>query len=121
MKVIVTGASGDLGRAVVHQLVEEGTDVVGVDQDPAPDLPCPVRVLDLQVRETGYHALEGGDAVIHLANHPHPYGLDPQRTIRYNTAIKQKMQYFSQTCEMQTTAIRFPWVTRAERIQAPTE
>ena len=40
-RVVVTGGSGKLGRAVVRDLDEHGYDVVLLDRVPSPDKPAP--------------------------------------------------------------------------------
>ena len=46
-KVIVTGGSGKLGRAVLRDLVANGYDVLNLDQNPARDSICPTVRIDL--------------------------------------------------------------------------
>jgi nucleoside-diphosphate-sugar epimerase len=78
-RVVVTGGSGKLGRAVVADLVEHGWEVHNLDLAPPAEPLCPHTRVDLtdygQVVEalTGiddrYHGL---DAVVHLAAIPAP-------------------------------------------------
>lgn len=78
-RVVVTGGSGKLGRAVVADLLEHGWEVHNLDLAPPADPICPHTRVDLtdygQVVEalTGiddrYHGL---DAVVHLAAIPAP-------------------------------------------------
>jgi nucleoside-diphosphate-sugar epimerase len=65
-RVLVTGSSGALGRAVTAHLRAEGLDTVGLDRAPGADFFGPVTP-DLVRR-----ALDGVDAVIHLAAIPAP-------------------------------------------------
>jgi uncharacterized protein YbjT (DUF2867 family) len=46
-KVVVTGGSGKLGRAVLKELVAHGYQVLNVDQAPARDAICPMVRIDL--------------------------------------------------------------------------
>ena len=46
-KVLVTGGSGKLGRAVLRDLVAHGYDVLNVDQQALPDPICPSVRIDL--------------------------------------------------------------------------
>ena len=93
-KVIVTGGSGKLGRAVVTHLAEQGYDVVNVDAAPPPaGQPARFTRVDLtdlgQVTEalTGIDdRYSGVDAVVHLAAIPAP-GL---RTSMEKTAAKRQ-------------------------------
>lgn len=68
MKILVTGATGNVGRNVVRQLVERGVEVRALTRDPArAGLPDGVEVVrgDLAVPETLEPALEGIDR-LHL-------------------------------------------------------
>jgi nucleoside-diphosphate-sugar epimerase len=79
-RVVVTGSSGKLGRAVVRDLAEHGYDVVAVDQTPPPagspgrftraDLTDLGQVVELLTGvDDRYDAV---DAVVHLAAIPAP-------------------------------------------------
>ena len=81
-RVLVTGASGKLGRAVVHHLRADGVQVLAVDRSPGQD-PRDVDGEFLVVDLTDYgqvlEAISGGsdehaavDAVVHLAAVPAP-------------------------------------------------
>ena len=76
MSVVVTGAAGFLGRALVASLVTDGIPVVAVDRRPPPDGPgiTPLRAdlldRDPAVTEAVNEALRGADAVFHLAGRP---------------------------------------------------
>lgn len=92
MKVLVTGGSGKLGRAVLKDLVANGYSVVNVDQAPPRDPVCPTIRLDLADFGQVAAAILGGvdekrgpfDAVVHLAAIPAP-GLFPNaRTFANN-------------------------------------
>jgi nucleoside-diphosphate-sugar epimerase len=91
-KVLVTGGSGKLGRAVLRDLVTNGYAVLNVDQAPPRDGICPFVRAELtdfgQVVQlvTGSVDERGGpfDAVVHLAAIPAP-GLQPNaRTFANN-------------------------------------
>jgi len=77
MAVVVTGAAGFIGRAVVGRLVRDGVRVVAVDRRPVPvpavGVRSGVRVLtaDLLDRDGEVtDALRDADAVVHLAGCP---------------------------------------------------
>jgi len=72
MHIVVTGAGGFVGRALVGRLVGAGHAVTGLDTMPA-DLPAPARLIvgdmgDAAVR--GAALAQGCDALVHLATVP---------------------------------------------------
>jgi nucleoside-diphosphate-sugar epimerase len=69
MKVLVTGASGFIGRSLVAYLLARGSDVVPVVRR-ASGIPNE-RVLDLEDRDAWRIALDGCDSVVHLAGRAH--------------------------------------------------
>jgi nucleoside-diphosphate-sugar epimerase len=83
-KVLVTGGSGKLGRAVLKDLVQNGYDVLNVDQAPAREAICPTVRADLTDFGQVAQLVLGGvderkgpfEAVVHLAAIPAP-GLFP--------------------------------------------
>jgi nucleoside-diphosphate-sugar epimerase len=93
-RVVVTGGSGKLGRAVVHELAGHGYDVVNVDIAPPPaGQPASFTRVDLtdlgQVTEalTGIDdRYRGVDAVVHLAAIPAP-GLRPSGATFANNVL----------------------------------
>jgi nucleoside-diphosphate-sugar epimerase len=70
VKVVVTGASGKAGRAVVRDLVEHEHDVVGVDVVLPREPVAPVLLADLTEFGQAVECLAGFDAVVHLAAIP---------------------------------------------------
>jgi nucleoside-diphosphate-sugar epimerase len=87
-KICVTGASGKAGRAVLADLQEHGhwvnaTDLVA----PPEDLGIPVLRADLTDFGQALEALQGADAVIHLANIPAPGIRTPAATFNLNMAM----------------------------------
>jgi len=74
VRVLVTGASGMLGRAVAQALVDRGEEVVvlqrrpsGLAKGPANVLGCDERLADVADAAAVRAAAEGTDAVVHLA------------------------------------------------------
>ncbi|TWT97610.1 3 beta-hydroxysteroid dehydrogenase/Delta 5--_4-isomerase [Botrimarina colliarenosi] len=72
MNVLITGASGFLGRSVTAAIVARGHSVIALVRDPeraSTVLPSSVRLVegDLRVPRSLAGALDGVDAVIHLA------------------------------------------------------
>jgi len=87
-RVLVTGAAGRLGRAVVTSLCEAGFDVVAADQTYNSRLPVRTQVLDLRDALSVYRVIDGCQAVAHLANHPNAYsGPSPQQLYAENVAM----------------------------------
>ncbi|MET0437916.1 MAG: NAD(P)-dependent oxidoreductase [Devosia sp.] len=79
-KVLVTGGSGKLGRAVLRDLVTHGYDVLNIDQQALSEPICPSVRIDLTNFGEVASAILGGiderggpfDAVVHLAAIPAP-------------------------------------------------
>jgi nucleoside-diphosphate-sugar epimerase len=65
-KVVVTGASGKAGRAVVLALLEHEHDVLSVDVVSPAESPAPSLLADLTDYGQTVECLAGRDAVVHL-------------------------------------------------------
>jgi nucleoside-diphosphate-sugar epimerase len=86
--ICVTGASGRAGRATVAELLAHGHDVIATDvRAPEQDLGVPVLRADLTDYGQALEALDGADAVVHLANIPAPGIHPPVHTFTANTAM----------------------------------
>ena len=91
-KVLVTGGSGKLGRAVLKDLVQNGYSVLNVDQVLPKDPICPTVRIDLTDFGQVAQAVLGGidersgpfDAVVHLAAIPAPGLFANSATVRNN-------------------------------------
>jgi GDP-L-fucose synthase len=68
-RVLVTGAAGFVGRAVVRRLLAEGADPVGVVHRPdeVANVPGPAEVVDLESGGALADVMAGTDLVVHLA------------------------------------------------------
>ena len=87
-RVCVTGASGQAGRAVVRELREHGYDVVATDiAVTRQDLEQEMLRADLTDYGQAIEALEGVDAVVHLANIPAPQIATPAVTFTANMTM----------------------------------
>ena len=87
-RICVTGASGKAGRAVVADLLEHDHWVAATDLVvPAEDLGIPVLRADLTDYGQALEALQGAEAVIHLANIPAPDIRTPAVTFNANMAM----------------------------------
>ncbi len=83
-KIVVTGGSGKAGRAVVHDLLEHGYEVLNVDVLPSANPVTPFLRADLTDLGQTIEALHGADAVVHLAAIPAPGLSTPEVTFRVN-------------------------------------
>lgn len=66
MRVLLTGASGMLGRATAEALLAEGADLTVLQRRPS-GLPCAEVLADIADRAAVRRAAAGQDAVLHLA------------------------------------------------------
>src|SRR5215471_17021631 len=93
-RVCVTGACGQAGRAVVDDLLEHGHEVAATDLAVTrDDLEAGVLRADLTDFGQALQALEGTDAVVHLANIPAPGVATPAVTFNANLAMNFNVFY----------------------------
>lgn len=83
MKLVVTGASGKAGRAVVRDLLEHEYDVLAVDLV-SPESSAPSLLADLTEFGQTVECLAGADAVVHLAAIPAPVIRTEETTFQTN-------------------------------------
>jgi len=106
MKVLVTGAAGQLGSVVCTELVQRGHDVLATDQRFVSGLPAPLRLADLRLASDVYPLLEGKDAVVHLATRPSlDAGVSPQAVLTDNVAMNANV--FRMAAELEVRRIVF--------------
>jgi nucleoside-diphosphate-sugar epimerase len=84
VKVVVTGASGKAGRAVVRDLVDHGTEVVAVDLVASTESGADSRVADMTDFGQAVECLTRAEAVVHLAAIPAPGIHTEEKTFRTN-------------------------------------
>ena len=84
MKLVVTGASGKTGRAVVRDLIEHEHDVLGVDLVSPTESPAAFLLADLTDFAQAVECLAGVEAVVHLAAIPAPGIHTDEATFRTN-------------------------------------
>ena len=92
-RVVVTGGSGKLGRAVVDDLLEHGYEVINIDAAPPREPKCPFTRVELTDHGQTLEALmavddrySGVDAVVHLAAIPAP-GITPNSATFANNML----------------------------------
>src|SRR5215469_3468445 len=98
MKVAVTGGAGRLGQFLIRELAERGHEVLCLDTNaPAKEL-CPTLSVDLRDAAALFPALEGVDAVVHLARIRFPYtskGFNPASGLWETPEVSADAERFS--------------------------
>ena len=119
MRVVVTGAAGRLGRAVVGLLAGRGIDLLAVDREPVHSPGVQALRADLCDLGQAYGALAGAGAVVHLAAIPAPVGRPPEEV--YRTNILSTFNVFEAAANLgirrvvyasSVSALGFPWQHR---------
>lgn len=87
MKVVVTGASGQLGQHVVQYIAEAGHILLALDRRPHPTGHKPAWTVDLLDSGSLFEAFCGADAIVHLAAHIAPNLASDCRTFNENVAM----------------------------------
>ncbi|HLN86971.1 MAG TPA: NAD(P)-dependent oxidoreductase [Candidatus Limnocylindrales bacterium] len=73
MKIVITGGAGRLGPFIVRDILQRGHEVLCLDTTEPAEKNCPSLAVDLRETDKLIKALEGADAVIHLARRRFPY------------------------------------------------
>jgi len=125
MKIVVTGGSGKVGRAVLRELLECGHEVLNVDRappDPArggPDVPfLPADLTDYgQTLEalSGAEVMSGTEAVVHLAAIPSPTHATPD--VVFSTNITSTHTVFSAAARLRLS--RVVWASSETTLGTP--
>ncbi len=84
-RVVVTGGMGKAGTAVVEDLRAHGYEVVSVDVAETRNPDAPTLIADLTDLGQAIEAIEGADAVVHLAAIPAPNVVTDAEVFRINT------------------------------------
>jgi nucleoside-diphosphate-sugar epimerase len=88
VRILVTGATGRLGRETCRLLIEHGETVIATDSGRYADVPCKLHYADLLDRVAVYPLVDGCDAVVHLANHSAMFrNLPPARLYLENVTM----------------------------------
>jgi len=119
-RVLVTGATGFIGRAVVTTLAQDGQPVrAAVRQPPQPPFPDAVEVMqhpDLAQPVDWRPLLEGVEGVIHLAGIAHTGGVAPELYERVNCAATAELA----AAAAQSGISRFVFVSSIRAQTGPT-
>ncbi|MEM8781859.1 MAG: NAD(P)-dependent oxidoreductase [Planctomycetota bacterium] len=93
MRIVLTGAAGQIGQKLCGTLAESGGDVLALDRrfDPALAKIAGVehRVIDLLDPVSIYPVLQSADALIHFGNLPNVYAAPPPQVYRDNVQMNQ--------------------------------
>ncbi len=84
--IVVTGASGRLGRRVVQLLVDQKREVLATDRSATDDLPAEFVRCDLVDAKAVEGILKAAEAVVHLGAIPGPLREDPRVIFENNVA-----------------------------------
>lgn len=74
MMIVVTGASGAMGRVIAADLLSHGHTVRGIDRVVSPAVDWPQMLVEMSDLGQVCEALRGAEAVVHLAAIPDPGG-----------------------------------------------
>lgn len=67
MKVVVTGSSGRVGRALAQHLRADGAEVLGIDRAAGPETTLPLDLAAVDAEPALARALAGASALVHVA------------------------------------------------------
>jgi len=98
MRVVVTGASGRLGRTVVTHLLQQGFAVVGMDKQETSFSDAPMITADLCDLGQVFAAFAGADTIVHLGAIPSPTGRPPE--LVYHNNIMSQFNVFEAAAQL---------------------
>ena len=116
-KIAVTGGSGKAGRYVVRDLLDHGYQVVNVDVAPPARSQTRFRQANLTDLGEVFEALDGVDAVVHLAAIPNPDHFTPGHIFHNNTMAC----YHVFTAARQLKLARVVWASSETTLGLPFE
>ncbi len=116
-KIAVTGGSGKAGRHVVRDLLDHDYQVVNVDIAPPARSLTRFRQADLTNLGEVFEALDGVEAVVHLAAIPNPDNFTPGHIFHNNTMAC----YNVFTAAMQLKLARVVWASSETTLGLPFE
>jgi nucleoside-diphosphate-sugar epimerase len=125
MKVVVTGGSGKVGRAVLRDLLERGHEVLNVDRTPpdaaagapaAPFLPADLTDFGQALEAlSGAEVMPGVEAVVHLAAVPSPFHATPD--VVFATNMRSTHAVFSAAVRLRLA--RVVWASSETTLGTP--
>ncbi|APX90329.1 hypothetical protein BV394_11820 [Brevirhabdus pacifica] len=104
-RIVVTGSNGQLGRQVVQTLVNQGHDVLGLDRTAPPTATHRSWVADITQPGVIYQALDGADAVVHLAAWIAPDRTDDVTTYTDNVAMTYAVLHAARACGLRRAVL----------------
>jgi nucleoside-diphosphate-sugar epimerase len=114
--VLVTGASGKLGRAVIAELLQAGYEVSATDlKAPADNIGANVVAADLLDYGQTIELLHGNQAVVHLAGIPGTAYVTPATVFERNTRMATNVLFAAALLEMS----RVVWASSETVLGAP--
>jgi len=93
LRVLLTGASGGLGRPFGQALVDAGHELVATDRVCNEDYPVTVHICDLLDDVGLYKLAEDCESVVHLGNHPHAGARRPPQVV-FNENVAMNANVF---------------------------
>ena len=105
MRILVTGAAGNLGSVTVKYLIENGYEVRATDLAMKHELSCPLDLSDLTDYAACVRLVEGMDAVVHLGNIPNARMAPPP--IGYRTNMSCNFNIFQAALEAGVERVLF--------------